>query len=82
MGFGRTDAFKFDAAPMHHMSLKNRPLHSRPSNMGYFVLFNKSTMAPFNLSDTLNSLGLTQVAAARLLSVDPRTVRRWVDNLA
>lgn len=39
-------------------------------------------MAPFNLSDNLNALGLSQVAAARLLSVDPRTVRRWLENPA
>jgi hypothetical protein len=39
-------------------------------------------MSNFNLSDTLNSLGLSQVGAARLLSVDPRTVRRWVENPA
>lgn len=39
-------------------------------------------MSNINLSDTLNSLGLSQVAAARLLSVDPRTVRRWVENPA
>jgi transcriptional regulator with XRE-family HTH domain len=37
-------------------------------------------MENFDLSETLNSLGLSQVAAARLLSVDPRTVRRWVEN--
>lgn len=37
-------------------------------------------MSNLDLSATLNSLGLSQVAAARLLSVDPRTVRRWVEN--
>lgn len=37
-------------------------------------------MAHLDLTETLNSLGLSQVAAARLLSVDPRTVRRWVEN--
>jgi transcriptional regulator with XRE-family HTH domain len=39
-------------------------------------------LSDFNLSDTLKLLGLSQVAAARLLSVDPRTVRRWVENPA
>ena len=39
-------------------------------------------MSNFNLSETLNLLGLSQVAAARLLSVDPRTLRRWVENPA
>lgn len=39
-------------------------------------------MSNFNLSNTLNSLGLSQVDAARLLCVDPRTVRRWVENPA
>ncbi len=39
-------------------------------------------MTYLNLTETLNSLGLSQVAAARLLSVDPRTVRRWVENPA
>lgn len=39
-------------------------------------------MTNFDLSSALNSLGLSQVAAARLLSVDPRTVRRWVENPA
>jgi hypothetical protein len=37
-------------------------------------------MSQIDLTKTLNSLGLSQVAAARLLSVDPRTVRRWVEN--
>lgn len=37
-------------------------------------------MSNLDLSATLNSLGLSQVAAAQLLSVDPRTVRRWVEN--
>ena len=37
-------------------------------------------MSKFNLSSTLSFLGLSQVAAARLLSVDGRTVRRWVED--
>lgn len=37
-------------------------------------------MSNLDLSATLNALGLSQVAAARLLSVAPRTVRRWVEN--
>ena len=37
-------------------------------------------MAAFNITTALASLGLSQVAAARLLSVDPRTLRRWVEN--
>jgi hypothetical protein len=37
-------------------------------------------MAAFNITTALTSLGLSQVAAARLLSVDPRTLRRWVEN--
>ena len=45
--------------------------------------YNNEAMKPsFNFTDTLATLGLSQVAAARLLSVDPRTVRRWVENPA
>lgn len=39
-------------------------------------------MAAFNLVHALSTLGLSQVEAARLLSVDPRTIRRWVENPA
>lgn len=39
-------------------------------------------MTSFNFIDALATLGLSQLAAARLLSVDPRTVRRWVENPA
>ena len=49
-------------------------------DIGQFVLYIIDIMSNFNLSKTLNLLGLSQVAAARLLSVDPRTVRRWVEN--
>jgi hypothetical protein len=37
-------------------------------------------MSKFDLSNALNSLGLSQVELARFLSVDPRTVRRWVES--
>jgi len=37
-------------------------------------------MSPQEFNDTLGELGLTQVDTARLLSVDARTVRRWVAN--
>ena len=37
-------------------------------------------MPKTNINEALNLLGLTQVDAARLLSVDPRTLRRWVEN--
>lgn len=37
-------------------------------------------MSPKELHDTLSELGLSQVDMARLLSVDARTVRRWVAN--
>jgi hypothetical protein len=37
-------------------------------------------MSKTNINEALNLLGLTQVDAARLLSVDPRTLRRWVEN--
>lgn len=39
-------------------------------------------MSPNEFHGALNELGLSQVDAARLLSVDPRTVRRWVANPA
>ena len=39
-------------------------------------------MSSFKFHDALDELGLSQVDAARLLSVDPRTVRRWVANTA
>lgn len=39
-------------------------------------------MSPQEFHEALNELGLSQVDAARLLSVDPRTVRRWVANPA
>ena len=35
-------------------------------------------MSPNDFAKTMIELGLSQVDAARLLSVDPRTVRRWV----
>ena len=35
-------------------------------------------MSPNDFTKTMIELGLSQVDAARLLSVDPRTVRRWV----
>ena len=35
-------------------------------------------MSPSDFAKTMIELGLSQVDAARLLSVDPRTVRRWV----
>jgi hypothetical protein len=34
--------------------------------------------AASNLRATLADLGLTQTGAARLLGVDPRTMRRWI----
>ena len=37
-------------------------------------------MSTLDICSTLNSLGLSQAAAARLLSVNPRTVRRWVES--
>lgn len=39
-------------------------------------------MSDLNVTQALAALGLSQVAAARLLSVDSRTVRRWVENPA
>ncbi len=35
-------------------------------------------MTPAALRAQLGRLGLTQTAAARLLGVDPRTMRRWI----
>jgi DNA-binding transcriptional regulator YiaG len=35
-------------------------------------------MTPEELRATLDRLGLTQLGAAKLLSVDGRTVRRWI----
>ena len=35
-------------------------------------------MSAKQFRDALHRLGLTQVAAARQLGVDPRTVRKWV----
>lgn len=35
-------------------------------------------MSPDQLIATLKRLGLSQSGAARILEVDPRTVRRWV----
>lgn len=39
-------------------------------------------MTKTDLLGIFSELGLTQVEAARLLSVDPRTVRRWVEDTA
>jgi plasmid maintenance system antidote protein VapI len=35
-------------------------------------------MTPTQYQDTIDRLGLSQVGAARLFGVDPRTSRRWV----
>jgi hypothetical protein len=39
-------------------------------------------MSPNEFATTMSELGLSQVDLARLLSVDPRTVRRWVADPA
>jgi hypothetical protein len=41
---------------------------------------NKGMMARTEFDAHLGALGLTQVGVARLLSVDARTVRRWVED--
>lgn len=37
-------------------------------------------MTPTDLRAQLARLGLTQTGAARLLGVNPRTVRRWLED--
>jgi DNA-binding transcriptional regulator YiaG len=39
-------------------------------------------MNPHELRELLDRLDLTQTAAARLVGVDPRSVRRWVGDEA
>jgi transcriptional regulator with XRE-family HTH domain len=48
--------------------------------IGHFVRYISAMMTRTEFIKALNELGLTQLEAARLLSVDARTVRRWADD--
>ena len=47
--------------------------------IGQNILYNVAMMTTANFRDFLDQLGLSQSEAARLLSVSPRTIRRWAD---
>lgn len=51
-----------------------------PFTRGHFVRYHAAMMTNTELLDHLSNLGLTQVEAARLLSVSARTVRRWSEG--